>query len=355
MKIALLGSVTSVIPPVGQAAIERLVYQQALGLARKEHQILLFAPSGSTVTHPNIQLVEVGRKAFLSGVGKEGGVPEEELYGASYKLRLELTNLANVMGKLRELSGSYDVILNNLRGEAVLLPVANALGKPLYHVMHLPIFPELAELFDTYQTPLISISNTQRKAFPKLNYAGTVYNAVDTDEFAFSATHDNYLLYVGSIGRNKNPKDAVLAAKKTGEILIIGGRIKDEAYYKEEIAPHIDGKQIRWVGEQHPKDMIALYQKAKAFLFPVLWEEPFGLVMIEAMSCGTPVIAYPNGAVPEVIADGKTGYLVHSVDDMAQKIKEIDKIDRRVCRAHVESTFSIDRMVEAYESILKRY
>lgn len=352
MKIALLGSVTSVIPPEGQAAIERLAYQQALGLARRGHTILLFAPSGSQASHSNITLVEVAQKAMLSGSGKEGRVLEEEVYGASYKLRLEIVNLASVIGELIARKDRYDVILNNLRGEGVLIPVAASMDKPLFHVMHLPIFPELAKLFTTYRTPLISISNAQRRANPQLRYAGTAYNAVDTSEFPFSATHDNYLLYLGSIGRNKNPKDALLAAKQAGETMIIGGRIKDKTYYTEEIAPLIDGKQIRWVGELHPKDVVRLYQRAKAFLFPTLWEEPFGLVMIEAMSCGTPVIAYPSGAVPEVVVDGKNGFLVHSIDGIVQKIAMIDRIDRRACRATVEEKFAVDRMIDSYENIL---
>ncbi len=352
MRIALLGSVSSVIPPQGQAAIERLAYQQALGLAQRGHTILLFALSGSTVPHKNVRVIVVGEKTTLSGVGKEGSNNEEDIYGASYKLRLELVHLARVIGELTGRANEYDVIVNNMRGEAVLLPVAASLQKPFYHVMHLPIFPELATLFQKYQTHCISISNAQRKANPHLSYAGTAYNAVDTKEFSFSPTHKNYTLYLGSIGRNKNPKDGILAAKAAGATIRIGGRIKDEAYYKEEIEPLIDGKTVEWVGELHPKEVIALYQGAKAFLFPTLWEEPFGLVMIEAMACGTPVIAYPNGATPEIVRDGKNGFLVHTVDEMAEKIKIIDTIDRKTCRASVEEKFSIQSMIDAYENIL---
>lgn len=353
MRIALLGSVTSVIPPVGQAAIERLVFEQAMGLAKRGHKILLFAPAGSAVPYENITLVSVADKVMLTGLGKEGKSIEEETYGASYKLRLEVANVARVLDELVARKDEYDVILNNLRSEAVIWSMASYFNKRLYHIMHLPLFSELSVLAKKHNVRLISISNSQRKAFPDLPYAATVYNAVDTNEFTFNNSPDNYVLYLGSIGRNKNPKDAILAAKSAGVPIKLGGRIKDQAYFDAEIKPHIDGSSVAWVGELHPKEVIVLYQKAKAFLFPTLWEEPFGLVLIEAMSCGTPVIAYPHGAVPEIVEDGKNGYLVKSVEEMSQKISLIDQIDRSACRKIVEDTFSIDKMIDGYERVLK--
>jgi glycosyltransferase involved in cell wall biosynthesis len=353
MRIALLGSVTSVIPPAGQAAIERLVYEQAMGLAERGHKILLFAPTGSSVQHENITLVSVADNVLLSGTGKEGKIPEEELYGASYKLRLEVANVARVIDELVKRKDQYDVILNNLRSEAVLWSMASYLKKPLYHIMHLPLFSELSDLATKHAIRLISISDAQRKAYPDLPYAATVYNAVDTNEFTFNVTPDNYVLYLGSIGRNKNPKDAILAAKAAGVPMKIGGRIKDQAYYDTEITPLIDGTLVSWVGELHPQEVVSLYQHAKAFLFPTLWEEPFGLVLIEAMSCGTPVIAYPNGAIPEIVEDGKNGYIAHSVSEMTKKLKIIDLIDRTVCRKTVEEKFSTEKMIDGYEKVLK--
>lgn len=352
MRIALLGSVTSVIPPNSQAAIERLVYEQAMGLADRGHEILLFAPAGSTISHKNVTLVPVADKVLLTGEGREGKTLEEETYGSSYKLRLEVANMARVLDELVDRKAQYDIILNNLRSEAVVWSVASYVGKPVFHVMHLPLFPELLPLALKHNVRVISISDAQQKAAPDFPYAGTVYNAVDTNDFAFNPTPGDYVLYLGSIGANKNPKDAILAARAAGVPMKIGGRIKDAAYYEKEIAPLIDGTRVTWVGEQHPKDVIALYQQAKAFLFPTLWEEPFGLVVIEAMSCGTPVIAYPHGAIPEIVEDGKNGYLVNSSTEMAQKIAQIDQIDRNVCRKIVEEKFSIAKMIDGYEKLL---
>src|SRR3989344_5302489 len=135
--------------------------------------------------------------------------------------------------------------------------------------------------------------------------------------------------------------------------MLIGGRIKDTKYYESEIKPLIDGTQIQWVGEKHGDEIVKLYQGAKVFLFPTLWEEPFGLVLIEAMSCGTPVIAYPHGAIPEIVTNGKVGFLVNSVAEMAAKIKEIDTIKREDCRKRVEEFFSIEQMINKYKILLR--
>lgn len=354
MRIAILGSVVTKIPPIGQAAIESLVYYQALGLGNRGHKVLLFAPAGSQIPSANVEIVEVGDGGTLTGLGKDS--EKEKIMtgkiGSAYKLRLEVANLGILLGKFIERKNEFDIILNNLRGEAVVVPVASFFHKPLFHVMHLPLFDELTALFQKFGTKLISISNAQRKAYPKADYATTVYNGVDTSVFSYNGNPSDYFLYLGSIGRNKNPKEAILACKKAGAPMIIGGRIKDRDYYEKEITPLIDGKQIRWVGELSRGEIINLYRQAKGFLFPTLWEEPFGLVLIEAGSCGTPVIAYPNGAIPEIIEEGRNGYLVRNVSEMSEKIKNIEKIKREDCRRIVEEKFSIGKMIESYEKVL---
>lgn len=353
MRIAILGSTALPVPPLAQGGAEWIAYHQAKGLAERGHEILLFAPEESEV--PGVTLIKVGVGKTASGVGREKGKGEEKIYGASYKLRLEISNLAQVIEELVKRRNDYDLILNNIRGEAVLLPVVyHFIKKPFCHVLHLPIFSQLAESFQKFKTPIISLSFAQRREFPRLNYLANVPNCVDIKKFAYSPSAQDYLLYLGSMGRNKNPKDAILAAKKAGEKLILGGRIKDMAYFKDDLEPLVDGRQIKWVGEVTREEVIKLYQGAKAFLFPTLWQEPFGLVMIEALSCGTPVIAYPNGAVPEVIVDGKTGFLVKNVSLMARAIKKIDQIKRENCRKYVEANFTVEKMVEGYEKALMR-
>ncbi len=354
MNIAILGSTSAKIPPDGQAAIERLAYFQTLGLASRGHSILLFGLAGSKVDHPNVKIIETGSAQTLLGQGKGENAGRTVDYGVSYPLRLRILQLAQTLDELVKHQSEYDVILNNLPDESPVVVTAGFLKKPLAHILHLPIFPELAEFFKKHKVNLISISHAQQLQFPDLNYAGNVYNAVDTKEFAFSPAAQDYVLYLGSIGRNKNPKDAILAAKQAGIKILIGGRIKDQQYYKSEIAPLVDNSSVVWIGEKHPSEIISLYQGAKAFLFPTLWQEPFGLVLIEAMSCGTPVVAYPNGAIPEIVVDDKVGYLVKNSAEMAEKIKIIDRIDRSLCRKHVEEKFSISKMIDGYEQILRR-
>lgn len=350
MRIAIIGSLLTPIPPLGQGSVELLAYYQALIMAQDGHLVTLFAPMGSKVLHENVHIAGVGesladfQKQFASN-------KPEEVYGAAFTIRLRQVNFANLFDLLHK-NQNYDVILNNCFDEAPVLASDDRITRPMFHIMHVPILPQAASIFRIHQSNLIPISKAQRGDQPDLHYTQTVYNGVDTEKFSFSASNDNYLLYLGSMGRNKNPKDAMLAAKESGHTLLMGGKIKDRDYYEKELAPLIDGKQIQWVGEKHPDEIIRLYQRAKAFLFPTLWNEPFGLVAIESLSCGTPVIAYPNGGLPEIIKNGVNGYLVKDRAEMVQRIGELDRIDRAVCRKYAEDHFSMDQMVKGYEKVL---
>lgn len=351
MRIAILGSVALPVPPEGQGGTEWMAYYQAKGLADRGHVVTLFAAQGSK-RHNQYTLVEVG------GGDTAGSVPPGEadnhLFESSRLLRNETVYLAQAMDSLIKHAHFYDVILNNMRGEAMFVPLANLLGKKYVTVMHLPLFKKLAQFFTEYNTPIITISDTQRKNFPDLNYLATVHNCVDTSLYSFNAEPRDYLLMMGTIGHHKNNGAAIRVAKKLGMKLILAGKIRDQDYF-DYIKPDIDGEQIRWIGELSFADKLKLYQGAKAFLFPVRWEEPFGLVMIEAMACGTPVVAFGNGAIPEVVKDKKTGYVIenNSEADMASAVKKIEKIDRKACREYVEKNFSVNNMVLSYEKALR--
>jgi len=180
------------------------------------------------------------------------------------------------------------------------------------------------------------------------------HNGVELDEFPFSRTPEDYFLFMGAMGEHKNPQDAILAAKKIGAKLILAGGKNREPYYSEQIKPLIDGKQIIYAREVSGRQRIKLFQKAKGLLFPIVWPEPFGLVMIEAMACGTPVIAYPNGATREVVQQGKTGFIVKNIAEMAEAMKKINNISRTDCRKRVEKHFSDQKMVENYEKLIQK-
>ncbi|MCK4892129.1 MAG: glycosyltransferase family 4 protein, partial [Candidatus Pacebacteria bacterium] len=207
------------------------------------------------------------------------------------------------------------------------------------------------------KTNFVSISFNQRTHTDiKFNYTGTIYNGININDFTFNPKPKNYLVWLGRIHYGKGLWNAINAAKISKEKLIIAGNITcetDEKYFQS-VKPMIDGKQIKYIGEVDSRKKNELLGNAKAVLFPTIWEEPFGLVMIEAMACGTPVIGFNKGSVSEVIKDGKTGFIVKDDKEMIKAIKNIDKIDRAECRKHVEKYFTIEKMVDGYEEVYEK-
>lgn len=227
---------------------------------------------------------------------------------------------------------------------------------PVVYTLHENLDHWYKEMLEMYLTPnqyYISISNHQRMPAPDLPYTATVYNGTDTDYFAFSAEHEDYLLSVGRITPEKGIKEAVQVAQATQHRLLIIGPIypDKQEYFDQYVKPYLDDK-IVYLGFTAHEDLPRYFQKAKAFLMPIQWEEPFGLTMTEAMSCGTPVIAFRRGSVPEVVANNKTGFIVNSVAEMIKAVEKVDQIDPAACRTHVEAKFSIEKMVDGYEAAL---
>lgn len=352
MRIVILGSVALPVPPPMQGGTERVAYLQAKGLAQKGHDVTLVAAVGSE-KNSLYRLVAIGGGDTVEGSKQSGEKHNQEFVESSRKLRKESVYLARVGNWLLENASSYDVILNNMRaGESFFLPLAKKVKKPIVDVMHLPIFTDLANIFSEYRTPIITISNAQRHGFPDLRYIGTVYNGIQVSDFPFSQEAGSYLLMVGSVAPHKNQKAGIEVAKRVGKKLIMAGKVGNKEYYEKEIAPHIDGNTIIHLGEIGFEEKVKLYEEAYALLFPVLWEEPFGLVMIEAMACGTPVIAFNRGSVPEVVADGVTGFIVNTTDEMVAIMPRISTLDRNTCRKHVQDHFSSKGMVESLEHAL---
>jgi len=185
---------------------------------------------------------------------------------------------------------------------------------------------------------------------------GSVYNGIPIKDFPFGDKSENYLVYLGRISPLKGTHLAAQVAHKTGRKLFILGDVAgwerdDQGYFKEKVKPLIDGKLVAHVGEVNFAQKVSYLKKASALLFPIQWEEPFGLVMIESMACGTPVIAFKRGAIPEVVVDGKTGFIVDTVEEMIEAVNKIDQIDRRECRRWVEKNFTVEKMVDGYERV----
>ena len=331
-----------------------LAVELADGLTAKGHQVDYFGPLGTHLD--KARAIDLNLRA-LASTGKE----IQELFGNTEQMNhyvpaLWDTYMAEEMFRRAQL-GEYDLL--HFHHPEVALPLARRYRDvPVVYTLHDPIFPWYKEIFELYESPnqhYVSISNNQRRDAPDLNYAATVYNGVDTDEFAFSSEHEDYLLYMGRIVPEKGVKEAVQIAEATNHRLLIIGPVypASQGYFDQYIKPYLNDK-ILYLGFIERDKTLPYYQKAKALLAPIQWEEPFGLTSIEAMACGTPVIAISRGATPEIITDGKTGYLVGSVGEMIDAVRKVNKIDRRACRDHVKAHFGLRQMVEGYEAVYQQ-
>tara|TARA_Y100000310_G_scaffold344890_1_gene460274 strand:+ start:2975 stop:4039 length:1065 start_codon:yes stop_codon:yes gene_type:complete len=343
--IAIIVPPFTAVPPKGQGGTERIAHEMIQGFCKRGYKVTLF---GAGRYKGSAKFVQVFTKTIA-----EQRI-DTTYIESSRPLRLETAYLASVMQELLKRERQFDIVFNHARSGYLFLPLTHFLKTPVVNILHLPLFEEMAKVLAFYKrSNVVTISNSQRKGFSQVKYLATIYNGVHLSEFQFQQKPKDYFLFVGALGEHKNPKEAIQAAKKAGVKLILVGGKKREPYFSKEVKPLIDGKQIQYKGEVAGKQRINLFRSAKALLFPIKWEEPFGLVMIEAMACGTPVIAYRHGAVKEIVKHGKTGFIVRNVTEMAGAIKKINLINRKVCRAHVEQHFSTEKMLDGYEKIIK--
>jgi glycosyltransferase involved in cell wall biosynthesis len=324
------------------------------GLAAKGHKIDFFGPKGTKV--PGAKVIDCDLEPLL---GKKG----KKILDGDGSRNIERDKIFNLWDQLilsrmfaEAEKGKYDLLHIHPIDRALGMAAAMRNVKVAYTI-HDPIFPWRAEIFRMFGTPnqkFISISESQRKPAPDLNYLDTVYNGVRLEEFKYSSSNEDYLLFVGRITPEKGVAEAVEAAMKAKEKLVIIGPASPSEYWDTRIKPHI-GHGVTHINFVPRTQLSKYYRKAKAVLFPIQWEEPFGLVMTESMACGTPVIGFRRGSVPEVIKDGETGFIVSDVDQMAEAIKKVDLISRAACRKRVEDKFSTAKMVEGYEKAFLRF
>jgi glycosyltransferase involved in cell wall biosynthesis len=224
---------------------------------------------------------------------------------------------------------------------------------PLVYTIHHPHEPSLSEFYgDHPETNFVTISNFQRE-HEKLPNVRTIHHGLNFDRYHLVQDKEPYVAFIGRIAPVKGTHLAIAAAKQAGIKLKIAGEIQPpfRDYFESEIRPQIDGRAVEFIGEADLKAKDELLGNALALLFPIQWDEPFGLVMIEAMACGTPVIAFPGGSVPEIVEDGVSGWLCHSVVDMAQRIRSAGEFDPASVRAYAQKKFSLDRMVRQYADL----
>lgn len=336
MRIAQICPPWFSVPPAGYGGIEWVVALLADGLAERGHDVTLFA-SGGSVTKAKL----VSEFEQPPGGAMLGQVWFEAVQAVSaYKHRDQFDIIHDHCGIIGPSIG------------------ANIAGPPVVNTLHGP-FTEQAKRYYRLTSPplhLVAISEAQRAFCPDLNYAGTVHNGIDLAQYPMRADKDDYLLFLGRINREKGPEIAVEVAARAGMKLKMAVKMSEpfeQEYWREVIEPRLTGNE-EILGEVTMDEKAALLAGARATLFPIQWPEPFGLVMTESMACGTPVLAFPYGAAPEVIVDGVTGYLPETIDDMVARVEQLDRIDPLECRAHVERNFGADKMVAGYERVFEQ-
>jgi len=333
MKIAVLAPVAWRTPPRHYGPWEQISSNIAEGLVLAGADVTLFATADSITS---------GR---LDAVVRQG-YEEDRLQDAKV---LECLHISNLMEK----ASSFDIIHNNF--DFLPLSYSGLVKTPFITTIHGFSSQRIIPVYQKYNstTKYISISNADRA--PELDYLRTVYNGINTSEFSFCEHPEDYLLYFGRIHHDKGTAEAIEIALKSKSRLVIAGIVQDHHYFEEKVKPFLNDK-IVFIGEAGPEKRNELLGKAKALLHPINFNEPFGMSVAEAMMCGTPVIAFNRGSMPELIVHEKTGFLVHSVAEAVESVKSIRDLNRLDCRTWSLDQFSREKMVgdylQAYEEIL---
>jgi glycosyltransferase involved in cell wall biosynthesis len=332
MKVAVLSPVWFPVPPTGYGGIEWVVSLLADGLVDAGHEVTLFASGDS---HTKAELASVFEIA-----------PSAEIGRAQVEIHHALSCF--------ERAAEFDVINDHSGPPAAV--IGGAVQTPTVHTVHGPLLGEAGELYEQVarvspRTRLISISMNQRRPHPDLPWLANVPNALDFSFYPMQPQRGDYLLFLGRMNPEKGAHRAVAVAMETGVPLKLAGKAREPAeqrYFREYVEPHLRAGQIEYLGEVSHGEKVELLQHARATLFPVEWEEPFGLVMIESMACGTPVIATRRGSVPEVIEHGRSGIIVDDYRQMGSVLEQADDLDPIELRRAAEERFSSRRMVADY-------
>jgi glycosyltransferase involved in cell wall biosynthesis len=339
MRIGQISPLYERVPPTEYGGTERMVLYLTEELVRRGHDVTLFA-SGDSCT--SAKLVPMSERSLRGDESSVDGV-------ARHLVMLE---------QVSRLAADFDIL--HFHVDYLHFPFSRRIEMPHVTTLHGQLdIPDLQPLYDEFsEMPVVSISDVQRDPLPQANWIGTVYHGLPPDLFTpgMAEVVGDYLLFLGRIAREKRADRAVEIAQRAGCPLRIAAKISrtDEAYFEREIAPLFKSSAVEFLGEVGDDVKGSLLAGARALVFPIDWPEPFGLVMIEAMACGTPVIAWDNGSVPEIITDGLTGFIVSSVDDAVAAIDRLPQLCRRRIRLEFERRFTARRMADQYLAIYRR-
>jgi glycosyltransferase involved in cell wall biosynthesis len=337
MRIAQVAPLFLPVPPDQYGGTERVIYDLTEALVARGHDVTLF---GSGDCDTSARLVA----AVPQALWKEKGL--QDPVAPLFWMHAELFRRA----------ADFDVI--HTHTDYFAFPYARYSPAPVLTTLHgrldIPHVPEILRLFP--ETHLVSISDSQQSQVADANWAGTVHHGLRLEHCPFDAAGGEGLLFLGRMSPEKAPHVAIEIAIEARVPLTLAGPIDPEerAYFERQVRPSLFHPLIRFIGEVSDQEKNRLLCASRALVFPIDWPEPFGLVMIEAMACGTPVIARPKGAAPEVIVDGVTGILADSRKALVDAVAAVGRIDRAACRRHVEKNFSVAAMAEGYEAIYRR-
>lgn len=345
LRIAQVAPVIERVPPPKYGGVELIVANLIEGLHKRNYKVTLFATGDSISPQRLVSIIDAPMR----------GRNQRDIW------RVEFLQAARVL----EMAKEFDIIHCHFGPDVFPYPwITELTDKPFVFTLHGRLdLPALKELYSRCERVRrcyhVSISNDQRIPLPEANYIGTVYNGIDIEKYPFSSEKEDFLIFLGRASPEKGIVEAIEIAKKAGERLAILAKVDpaDKEYFENHVRPFIDGESILFLGEVDFGVKVTWLKKAKALLFPIQWREPFGLVMIEAMACGTPVIAPRRASVPEIVIDGITGFVVsveNMIDEMIEALRRLKEIEPYRCREHVGKNFTSERMVEDYITLYKR-
>jgi glycosyltransferase involved in cell wall biosynthesis len=326
MKVAILSPIAWRTPPAKYGPWEQVASNVAEGLVEKNIDVTLFA-TGNSVTKGKLQYIS------------------EEPYCENPDMDPKVWECLHI-SNLMEQADKFDLIHNHF--DFLPLTYSVLIKTPMVTTIHGFSSPKILEVYKKYNETnfYVSISNSDRS--PELGYTATVYNGINTDEFTFRPIPKEYLLFFGRIHPEKGVYESIQIAKRSGRKLIISGLIQHQEYFNSKVKPFINGDDIVYAGNSGPEERDTLLGEAYALLHPISFKEPFGLSVAESMICGTPVIAFNLGSMPELIIHEKTGFLVNTIEEASEAVGNIRLIDRKYCRDRAISEFSKEKMTEGY-------
>jgi len=332
MRIAMLAPISWRTPPRHYGPWELVTSLLTEALVAKGVDVTLFATADSETAGTLAAVVPTG-------------------YSEDPSLDAKVMEMLHV-GHVFERAGEFELIHN--QADFVPLAFSRLVGVPQVTTIHGFSSERIVPVFKRYEDRVHYVAISDADRHPDLRYAATIHHGIPIGDFPYEADGSEDLLFFGRIHPDKGAADAIRVAQATGRRLTLCGIVQDEAYYAREVAPHLDGEQIVYVGPVGGEARTRALGQARTLLHLIHFDEPFGLSVVEAMACGTPVIAYNRGSMPELIEHGVTGFLVDSFDEAVAAVDRVGELDRAACRRAVEERFSVERMAEHYLELYER-